>query len=146
MMNNNQNPADLQQNPADAQGNVNQVNPTNPVNAGNAGIQNNPYINNMNTPIANNTGMQNNPYINQNANNMNNQMPVDAQNNDSFVNGDFVKGALIGAGIAFLLTNKTTQKAIFNGFSKGSELVQAGIEELKERMEDAKAQMETKEF
>lgn len=128
------------QNPVDAQTNVNQVNQNN------AGIQNNPYINNMNTPLVNNASMQNNPYINQNANNMNNQMPQDVQNNDSFVNGDFVKGALIGAGIAFLLTNKTTQQAIFNGFSKGSELVQAGIEELKERIEDAKAQMEAKEF
>lgn len=104
----------------------------------------NPYIN-QNQNI-NNT-QQVNPYINQNANNSA-QNPIDNQNNvnDSFFNGDFVKGALIGAGVTFLLTNKTTQKAIFNGFSKGSELVQAGMEELKERMEDAKAQMEAKNY
>ena len=109
----------------------------------------NPYINqNQNM---NNT-QQVNPYINQGVN-TSVQTSMNAQNimpqnnaNDSFFNGDFVKGALIGAGVTFLLTNKTTQKAIFNGFSKGSELVQAGIEELKERMEDAKAQMEAKNY
>lgn len=113
------------------------------------GFLSNPYINQNQLPM-NANSIANNPYVNQNANiqndlNPNNPMGVNTQN-DSFINGDFVKGALIGAGVAFLLTNKTTQEAIFNGFSKGSELVQAGIEELKERMEDAKAQMEAKEF
>lgn len=104
----------------------------------------NPYINQ-------NQNMNNvqhvNPYINQDLNNpAQNPMNIQNNTNDSFFNGDFVKGALIGAGVTFLLTNKTTQKAIFNGFSKGSELVQAGIEEMKERIEDAKAQMEAKNY
>jgi hypothetical protein len=104
---------------------------------------NNPYINQNQLP-ANTNGIMNNPYVNQNANAQNNPVAPDAQN-DQFLNGDFVKGALIGAGVAFLLTNKTTQQAIFNGFSKGSEIVQAGIEEIKERIEDAKAQMDSRE-
>lgn len=124
--------------------NMNNQQQTVQANQAQTGINTNPYINNMNVP-ASNASMQGNPYINQNANTVNPVQNANAQN-DSFLNGDFVKGALIGAGVAFLLTNKTTQKAIFNGFSKGSELVQAGIEELKERMEDAKAQMEAKEF
>lgn len=95
----------------------------------------NPYINNQ-IP---NKGMQNNPYINQG--NFNTQ-----NNNSDFFNGDFLKGALIGAGITFLLTNKTTQNAIFGGVAKANELVQAGIEEIKERIEDAKAQKEAEEF
>jgi len=132
-MNNNQNPVDPQVNQ-----NINMQNSQN-------GINTNPYINTMNTP-ASTTGIQSNPYINnQVGNGIANNMGVQNTNNDSILNGDFVKGALIGAGVAFLLTNKTTQGAIMNGFSKGSELVQAGIEELKERMEDAKAQMEARE-
>ena len=139
---NNQNVVDPQmvQNNMNQQANVNQ-------NPNQGAFLSNPYINQNQLPM-NANGINNNPYINQNANmqqNDPNAMGVNAQN-DSFINGDFVKGALIGAGVAFLLTNKTTQQAIFNGFSKGSELVQAGIEELKERMEDAKAQMEAKEF
>jgi len=139
---NNQNIADQQniQNGVNQQVNMNQ-------NPAQTGFLSNPYINQGQMPV-NPNGISGNPYINQNPNAQNqmtnvNQVPGQ---NDSFVNGDFVKGALIGAGVAFLLTNKTTQQAIFNGFSKGSELVQAGIEEMKERMEDAKAQMEAKEF
>jgi len=142
---NNQNVVDPQM----AQNNMNQMNQQANINQNpNQGaFLSNPYINQNQLPM-NANGIANNPYVNQNANvqnDPNNQMMQNAQN-DSFINGDFVKGALIGAGVAFLLTNKTTQEAIFNGFSKGSELVQAGIEELKERMEDAKAQMEAKEF
>lgn len=99
-------------------------------------VANNPYINNQ-TPLQN-QGINNNPYINQGN--------VSNTNNSDFFNGDFVKGALIGAGIAFLLTNKTTQNAIFKGFTKANDLVQAGIEEIKERIEDAKAQNEVKDF
>jgi len=57
-------------------------------------------------------------------------------------NGDFVKGALIGAAATFLLTNETAQKAIFKAFAKASSMMQIGVEELKERYEDAKAELE----
>lgn len=108
------------------------------VNMQQAGMNNNPYLNNQfNIP---NQGLQNsNPYVNQtNQNSMNTNL--------GFNNGDFLKGALIGAGITFLLTNKTTQNAVFNGFAKASELFNVGIEEMKERIEDAKAQMEAKDL
>ena len=87
-----------------------------------------------------NNGLNQNPYINQqeNINNVN----LNSQNNGIFSNGDFVKGALIGAAVTFLLTNKGAQETIMKAASKGSELFQAGMEELKERFEDVKAQME----
>ncbi|MBS9782776.1 MAG: YtxH domain-containing protein [Arcobacter sp.] len=100
----------------------------------NQGMLSNPYINNtqnMNNP----QGIQSNPYINQG-------MANNANPNNGLNGNDFIKGALIGAGISFLLTNKTTQSAIFNGFSKASELFNVGMEELKERIEDAKASMQ----
>ncbi len=55
---------------------------------------------------------------------------------------DFIKGALIGAVATYLLTNESAQKAIFKTVAKGTDLFQAGIEEMKERMEDAKAELE----
>lgn len=81
-----------------------------------------------------------NPYINKNINNsVNNQ---NTQNQSGFNNGDFIKGALIGAVATYLLTNKGAQETLLKAVSKGSELFQAGMEELKERYEDARAQMQ----
>lgn len=94
-----------------------------------------------------NTQLEQNPYINQQTNVDQNLNPISTsttQTQSIFTNGDFVKGALIGAAVTFLLTNKTAQETIFKAASKGSELFQAGMEELKERYEDAKAQMESK--
>ena len=42
---------------------------------------------------------------------------------------------------AFILTNPTTQNAIFKGIAKLSSLLEMGVEELKERYEDAKAEV-----
>ena len=42
----------------------------------------------------------------------------------------------------FIRTNRTCEGILFKAFGKGSELFSAGIEELKERYEDAKAQMQ----
>ena len=89
-----------------------------------------------------------NPYINQAANqnfnplqnNMQQTLPSTQQS--GFNNGDFIKGALIGALATYLLTNKNAQETIMKTVGKGSELFSAGIEELKERYEDAKAQMQ----
>lgn len=80
-----------------------------------------------------------NPYINPQANNMN---AMNTQNQSGFNNGDFIKGALIGAAVTYLLTNKGAQENLMQAVSKGTELFQAGMEELKERYEDARAQME----
>jgi len=88
-----------------------------------------------------NANINQNPYINQNFNPAANNSQ---QNNSAggFNTGDFVKGALIGAAVTYLLTNKTAQENAFKAFGKGSELFQAGIEELKERYEDVKAQIQ----
>ncbi len=83
-----------------------------------------------------------NPYINQQPNVQNPQNMQNIQNQSGFNNGDFIKGALIGATVTFLLTNKGAQETIMKAASKGNELFQAGMEELKERYEDARAQME----
>ena len=87
------------------------------------------------------TNINQNPYINQNLNPLQTPQPMQTTNQNGFLNGDFVKGALIGAAVTYLLTNKKAQDTIFQAFGKGSELFQAGIEELKERYEDTKAQM-----
>lgn len=99
--------------------------------------------------MQNATGLDQNPYIqnqvNTNPNTMNpmaNNLVNTQQPDSVFTNGDFVKGALIGAAVTFLLTNKGAQDSIMKAVSKGNELFQAGMEEMKERYEDAKAQME----
>ena len=107
--------------------------------------QYNTDINNTRNNNQNGLNINQNPYINSGVNqnfigqNTNSQ----AQNqSNSFLNGDFIKGALIGAVATYILTNKNAQERIFKAFGKGSELFSAGIEELKERYEDAKAQMQ----
>ncbi|RXJ67651.1 hypothetical protein CRV08_09785 [Halarcobacter ebronensis] len=60
----------------------------------------------------------------------------------SFDTNKFLLGAVVGAVGAYLLTNENAQKAIFKTIAKGSALFSAGIEEMKERFEDAKAEME----
>lgn len=54
----------------------------------------------------------------------------------------FWKGAVIGAGVALLVTNETVQKAVVKTVSKGMAAASAGVEELKEKFEDAKAEVE----
>ena len=107
----------------------------------------NKYNTDINSTRAHNShlqdmGINQNPYINQtmNQNPMTNN--VSSQTQNTFSNADFVKGALIGAAVTFLLTNKGAQESIMKAASKGNELFQSGMEEMKERYEDAKAQME----
>ncbi len=76
-----------------------------------------------------------NPYIN-------NQEQKENSFLSSFNTNDFLKGALLGAAAAYLLTNEKAQKNIFQALNKGANMLQMGIEELKERYEDAKAEME----
>ncbi len=78
-----------------------------------------------------------NPYINQQTNPMN-----QLSQQGGFNNADFIKGVLLGAAATFLLTNKDAQETLMKVASKGTELFQASMEELKERYEDVKAQME----
>lgn len=107
---------------------------------------NNMYDNNIENSRKPNTNIQvasQNPYIVQdNTQAQQTMQNPEAPSANGFDSGDFLKGALVGAAVTFLLTNKGAQESIMGAFSKGSELFQAGMEELKERYEDAKAQKE----
>ena len=96
--------------------------------------------------LQNGVNINQNPYINQNFNPLQNNtqqsIPASSSVQSGFNNGDFIKGALIGALATYLITNKNAQETIMKTIGKGSELFSAGIEELKERYEDAKAQMQ----
>lgn len=91
-----------------------------------------------------------NPYYNMNQNNVDRNAGVNnningVNNNNSLYNfnsSDFVKGALIGAAAAYLLTNKKVQESLFKTVAKGSSMFQMGMEELKERYEDAQAEID----
>ncbi len=52
----------------------------------------------------------------------------------------FWKGALIGAAVTLLLTNESVQKGVVKTVSKVTAAAQCGIEEMKEKFEDAKAE------
>ena len=56
----------------------------------------------------------------------------------------FWKGAVIGTGIALLLGNETVQKAMIKGATTLFSAAQAGVEEIKEKFEDIKAEMDQK--
>ncbi|PID47871.1 MAG: hypothetical protein CR967_02670 [Proteobacteria bacterium] len=59
-----------------------------------------------------------------------------------FDNGEFIKGALVGVAIGYLLSNEKAQKTLMKTIAKGTQMLQMGIEEAKERFEDVKAEME----
>jgi len=58
--------------------------------------------------------------------------------------GQLWKGILIGAGIAMLLTNKTVQKTIMKAGMKAYRAAETGVEEIKEKAADIKAELEQK--
>ena len=112
----------------------------------NNSIRNNPYIGHNNANNMQEQNIQNdkrqNPYYQQNqANQQQPQSVVDSMFK-SFDTQNFLKGALIGAVGAYLLTNENAQKTIFKTFAKGADMLSVGVEEMKERMEDAKAELE----
>ena len=53
----------------------------------------------------------------------------------------FWKGALLGAAVAMLVTNDTVQKGVAKSISKLTAAAQSGVEEMKEKFEDAKAEV-----
>ncbi|MDR1614808.1 MAG: hypothetical protein LBS26_04480 [Campylobacteraceae bacterium] len=63
--------------------------------------------------------------------------------NFGFTGGDFVVGALVGAAVTYVLTNKEASAAVMKTLAKSTNFLQAGFEELKERFEDAKAEVQT---
>jgi hypothetical protein len=52
----------------------------------------------------------------------------------------FWKGALLGAAVAMLVTNESVQKGVVKTVSKLTAAAQSGVEEMKEKFEDAKAE------
>ncbi len=53
---------------------------------------------------------------------------------------NFWKGALLGAAVTLLVTNESVQKGVVKTVSKLTAAAQTGIEEMKEKFEDAKAE------
>lgn len=132
-------------------------NPTNEQSAGTCPLfgssrqprQQNPYYTpQMDRPLSGNQTM-NNPYISaqnpiQSPSMQGKAAATQVQPETSSATGDFVKGALIGAAVTYLLTNEKVQKALFQTVAKTSNLFQVGMEEVKERYEDAKAETAAK--
>lgn len=55
-------------------------------------------------------------------------------------NNQFWKGALIGAAVTLLVTNESVQKGVVKAIAKVTAAAQGGIEEMKEKFEDARAE------
>lgn len=62
----------------------------------------------------------------------------------NFSDGSYLKGFLVGAGVTLLVTNPTVQKSIVKGAVKIWSLFQGGVEEVKEQIQDVKAEMSQK--
>jgi len=62
-----------------------------------------------------------------------------------FSNSRYLKGFLLGAGVTFLVTNPAVQKAVVRGAVKLWSIMQGGMEEVKEQIQDIKAEMSQKE-
>ncbi|NBC47551.1 MAG: hypothetical protein GVY22_06090 [Gammaproteobacteria bacterium] len=60
-------------------------------------------------------------------------------------NDRFLKGLLIGAAAAYLLTNESVQRTAIKGAVKLWGGLQGGVEELKERFHDAEAELQASE-
>ena len=59
-----------------------------------------------------------------------------------FGSNSFITGIVLGAAATYFLTDENAQKKLFKLIAKGTEMFQMGIEEMKERFEDAKAEMQ----
>lgn len=63
----------------------------------------------------------------------------------NFSNERFLKGLLIGAAAAYLLTNESVQRSAIKGVVKAWSMLQGGVEEIKERFHDAEAEIRAAE-
>ena len=68
-------------------------------------------------------------------------IPAPAAQGSFLTNPRFIKGALIGAAAAYLLTNETVQQTTIKTAVKAWSLLQGGVEEMKERFRDAEAEL-----
>ena len=64
------------------------------------------------------------------------------QNAGGLFGNSFITGIVLGAAATYFLTDENAQKKLFKLIAKGTEMFQMGIEEMKERFEDAKAEMQ----
>jgi hypothetical protein len=64
------------------------------------------------------------------------------QSNGSLLtSSSFIKGALIGAAAAYVMSNDTVQQAFIKTSVKAWSMLQGGVEEMKERFRDAEAEL-----
>jgi len=63
----------------------------------------------------------------------------------NFGSDRFLKGLLIGAAAAYLLTNESVQRGAIKGVVKAWSMLQGGVEEIKERFQDAEAEIRAAE-
>jgi len=71
--------------------------------------------------------------------------PSTAQSWFNFSNSGYLKGFVIGAGVALVLGNPTVQKSIVSGAVKCWSALQGGVEEVKEKVKDIKAEISSKD-
>jgi hypothetical protein len=62
----------------------------------------------------------------------------------NFRNSGYIKGFVVGAGLALVLTNPAVQKAMVSAGVRLWSTVQGGVEEVKEQIQDVKAEMSRK--
>jgi hypothetical protein len=63
----------------------------------------------------------------------------------NFSNDRFLKGLVIGAAAAYVLTNESVQRSAIKGVVKVWSMLQGGVEEIKERFHDAEAEIRAAE-
>lgn len=64
----------------------------------------------------------------------------------NFSNDRFLKGLLIGAAAAYVVTNEDVQRTAIKGVVKVWSFLQGGLEEIKERFHDAEAELHAAEL
>ena len=57
----------------------------------------------------------------------------------------YLKGLALGAGVALLVTNPKVQQAVVSGAVKLWAAIQGGVEEIKEQIQDVKAELSREE-
>jgi hypothetical protein len=73
------------------------------------------------------------------------QMPGRLSSWFDFSDQSYLKGFIAGAGVTFLLTNPAMKRSIIKGIVSLTSVVQGGVEEMKEQVQDIKAEMSQKE-